>query len=465
MSRRRGLRSRSWQLNGIQSLVEGFLGRDMGSARLRLSVVGLLVAAYWFGLAVAADFPRVLSPERLAQLAFPLNVLADFVTSFFAPQLLRHVMPILGGLYLAIRLGSHYLADMHELDSFALARRHMLASLFGFNNETLVISEGDVADLDHISPLLRMGGPGFLNVHLGFAVLLEDSRGLPKVYGPQGRRFVPGFERVRDVFDLRDQLRRVPGVQAVTADGVEIHARDVQMVFRVYGGEQARDLETPYPYTEDAIRLLGYGQAVSDRGPRRWTAGLDRLVVEQVETFASSLSFENLLALRPQTSQHHTVQETFQISRSKLTERFHTSETERRLREQGLELIWVGVGTWEVRKEESDASAGQALLDAWKIRQRLDLLATAAYQQRQRARGRRESTLAPLQQVVESWDSAGGGPQERVWSTLARLHGVLSEVASSPKASSDDSSRGEITAALGYLDSIIRPRRLDGDAA
>lgn len=465
MSRKRGLRGRSWLVNWFHLLIDGFLGRDLSSARLRLSVVALLVAAYWFGLAVAADFPRVLSPEWLAQLAFPLNVLADFLTSFTAPQLLRHVIPFLGGLYLAFRLGSHYLADMYELETLSLASRHLLASMFGFGQDTLVVSEGQLANLDHNSPLLRIGGPGFLNVHLGFAAVLEDSQGLPKVYGPQGRRTVEGFERLRDVIDLRDQLRRVPEVRAVTADGVEVCARDVQMVFRAYSGEQPRNLETPYPYTEEAIRRLVYGQPVSERGPRHWTAGLDRLVAEQVETFVSSLSFENLLALRPQTSRHGTAQETFHISRSKLTERFHTSETERRLREQGLELLWVGVGTWEVRTEESDASAGRALLDAWKTRQRLDLLATPAYQQRQKSIGRREATLATLQQVVKSWDSAGEGPRDRVWSTLSELHNALSDAAADPKVINDDPSRPEIAASLDYLGSITRPRRLDGDAA
>lgn len=452
------LRNRSWFSGWVQPILQGVLGRDLNAARVRLGVSALLIAAYWFGLATAADFPRVLSSSWLSQMPFPLNVLADFVTSFFAPQLLRHVLPILGGLYLAIRLGSHYLADMHELKSLAIARRHLMAALFGIGHDTLVVSQGDIADLDHNSPLLRLGGPGYLNVHLGFAAVLEDISGLPKVYGPQGRRFMKGFERLRDVIDLRDQLRRVPELRAVTSDGVEISARDVQMVFRVFGGQQARSLESPYPYTDEAVRRLIYGQPVSDRGPRRWTEGLDRLVIEQIETFVSSLSFENLLALRPEAAQRRAAPEVFHISRRSLTERFHTSEVERGLQEQGLELIWVGVGTWEVRSGGSELSAGKALLDAWKTRQRLDLLAQPPYQQRQRARGRSEAILSPLQSIIKAWNAADGERPLRVRSALTGLHQTLAEIAPKSKDGDRGAAAGVLVlpAALTYLETIMR---------
>lgn len=445
--------------------MQGALGRDLGAARLRLAVLGLLIAAYWFGLATAFDFPRVLSPEWLSAVGFPINVLSDFATSFFAPQVIQHILPLFGGLFLALRFGSHYLADLHELQSFALARRYLLGAAFGLGLETLEIADGDLTNLDHGNPLLRVGGPGHMSIHLGFAAVMEDSQGLPVVYGPQSRRFVAGFERLRDVVDLRDQLRQVPEVRATTADGVAIRARDVQMVFRVYGGGQTRSLETPYPYTDKAVRQLVYGQPVLDRGPRRWTEGLDRLVADQVETFVSSLSFENLLALRPEGSQRRSAPEIFHISRRKLTERFHTSETERRLREQGLELIWAGVGTWEVDNEGADVHAGRALMEAWKIRQRLDLLEMPSYQQRQRARGRREAILAPIRDSIKTWESMEGDRGQRAWSIIAAIRKALQQATADAQGSGSGEGKNKAAAAMTYLADLPRPLTERSDSA
>lgn len=416
----------------VEPSLQSLLRRDLRGARLRLVLFVLLLAAYWFGLATAADFPRIVSSEWLNQIIFPINVFIDFVTSFAAPQLLRHVIPIAGGLYLAFRLGASYLTDLHELESGSIAYRYLISALFGIGHDRLKISDGDLQNLNQSSPLLRLGGPGYLDIMLGFAAVTEDHAGHPNVYGPQRRRFIRGFERLRDIVDLRDQLRQVPSVRAMTADGIEIQARDVQMVFRVYGGEQERNLQAPYPYTDEAVRRLVYGQPVSDAGPRRWTSGLDQVVTEQVRTFVGSLRLDQMLAMRPGSSESTMSQPSFHISRRKLTERFHTEEAARRLREAGLELIWAGVGTWEVSRGEGATDIEDALVEAWKISKRLEASSTGTFAHRQQAVGKRRAILGPISALVTSWNTSDQVEPDRSSRALSTFYESLLQQESGP---------------------------------
>lgn len=409
----------------IEPAIQSLLRRDLSGARLRLALTGLLLTAYWFGLATAADYPRVVSTEWLNRVVFPVNVVIDFITSFAAPQLLRHLIPLVGGVYLALRLAVSFLVDLQELGSQAIASRYLLAALFGIGHDRLRISQGDMQDLDQGSPLVKIGGPGYLDIMLGFAAVTEDRAGHPHVYGPQHRRFIRGFERLRDVVDLRDQLRQVASVRAMTADGIEVRARDVQMVFRVYGGEQERNLQAPYPYTEEAVRRLVYAQPVSDAGPRRWTGGLDRIVTEQVRTFVGSLRLDQMLAMRPENATSSTSQPSFHISRRKLTERFHTEEATRQLREAGLELIWVGVGTWEVGQGEGEADIGGALVEAWKMNQRLEASTSNTFAHRQKAVAKRSAILQPIAALVSSWSASNTVHPDRAGLALRTFYDSL----------------------------------------
>jgi hypothetical protein len=328
---------------------------------------------YWLFLAFTSDFPRVLPLEALAGIPFPLDVLAEIFSSLLAPPVVLHLIPVAAALWLVVRSGSMYLTDLFELESPSIARRYLLGAIFGLAYPRARIDRGDVHHLDRSNPVIRIGGPGRLQVHLGFAAVFETPTGLPRVYGPDRNAQLAGFERLRAVIDLRDQLRRVDEVRTVTRDGIEVFARDAQMMFRVYGGRRARSLEQPYPYTDASIRRLAYGQPVSDRGPRRWTESLPWLVRHELARFVGHLTFDQLLALEPQevsaTAEGRPLGgNRINIPRRELTEQFHTRQVRSRLQEWGLELEWMGVGTWEIRLPPVDVSdtSQPAVLAAWR---------------------------------------------------------------------------------------------------
>ncbi len=455
-----------------EALLGGLLERDHRGARLRLILLVTGLASYWLALAFFADFPRVLPEAWLNQLVFPVNVAADLVTSFFAPQVLLHLLPAIFALWLGFRLAAHYVSDLFELESPSIAANYLRASILGLGYDTLNVTQSDLKLLNRSSPLLRIGGPGFLQVHLGHAVVMETAEGKPQVYGPDQRRFIQGFERMRDVIDLRDQLRELDEVRAVTADGIEVRARHVQMMFRVYGGEQERSLQAPFPYTEAAIRRLVYGRPVTEKGAASWTDELADLAATEIRSFVGSLTLEAFLALQPERAvgggpEQAGATGSFHIPRRKLTERFHTEQARARLKERGLELDWAGVGTWQIESEAGGGavSVGRSIIDAWQSMQRSQLLKDPTYLSRMHDRGYQEGARRSIEGWIGVWESDEFGGRHRCWSLLRHIEHKLSAIVEGLQGGQREELAIDLEAALDHLRGMTQSRQLGGGAS
>jgi hypothetical protein len=418
---------------------ELLLDRGRKGANLRLALVLGSFGLAW-SLLTLVNLHNVSSPAWLTSLPFPLGAILDLASAFFAPGVLTHLVPVAAGMWLGYRIAAHYLMDLLELEQFPIASRYLRASLFGIGYDVLRIDTGDLANLDVKHPLLGIGGPGFLQVNLGYAVVVEDIDGIPRVIGPSASTFMSGFERVRDVIDLRDQLRSVDEVRAVTRDGIELRAREAQMVFRVFSGGNPRSLADPYPYSEEAVRRLAYGQAVTENGPRKWTESLKDLISREIMAFVSGLTIEEFMALQPTRQASDAAggqaggssSKALHIPRRHLTERFHTPEARRRIQAEGLELAWVGVGTWEVGGHGGADDAqplGETLIGAW-----LDL---------QRAKRSGSTMIDPVEQLRQQDEIARG------------LISDLADLWADPQASGRNRCLGIIGLVLNRLREIL----------
>jgi hypothetical protein len=446
--------------------------RDSFGATLRLVGIGGTIAIYWLVLGILIPQPEMAPPDWIIQLPFPVNVLLDYGISLFTPQALVHVLPVLLGLYIGIQVATHYLADLVEFPSLPRASRYLHSSLFGVGYSKLDVDENERIKLDSMHPLVRIGGPGYLTIHLGFAVVSETIDGHPRVYGPVKHRFISGFERPRDLVDLRDQLGTVDEVRAVTRDGIEVYARDAQMMFRVFGGGRKRNLQNPYPFDEVAVRKLVYGSAVTLKGLRNWPDMLADLVRDEIRSFVTGLTIDEFLALQPRvlleggrSSQPQIRSQTIHISRRRLTERFHTPETRQRLQDRGLELDWVGVGTWEVRDPPSptplEAGPGETIVSTWRDLQRARLYQQPDYLQRQRDFAYQSYSGRVFRELVGIWESEEGDYPTRCWLLLAagffrHLQDMQRNLSSSPQ--------GQIPldfqAAVNHVRTLVKPENL-----
>lgn len=448
-----------------------FLGRDATAPIIRFVVIWGSFALYWVLLVLVAGLPASSLPRWLAWLPFPFDILVTTGSMFFAPAVLANLVPVAAALWLGFRVGAHYLADLFELENPSTASRYLWPSLFGLDHPSypkLEISTGDLDLIDHDHPLFAIGGPGYLKIHLGHAAVLEDLEGRPRAYGPSNLQFIQGFERLRDVIDLRDQAGRVDTVRAMTRDGIAVFARDAQMVFRVYRGPaRERTLDNPYPFDEASVRRLAYGQPVSESGRSRWVESLPGRVEREIQAFVERLTIEEFLALRPQAASREPAR-AFDIPREELSARFHTPEAVQRFREAGLELDWVGVGTWEVRDRlpESEAGLGvsQTLITGWREKERVDLYTSPDYLERQQARGFREYASGLLMELVETWRAGtqAQDPQALCYQLLSRIQDRVRRLGNEVRGDRERRLPVGFDEGLRHLGALVTPRWLGG---
>jgi hypothetical protein len=390
-------------------VAQAIFDRSQRGAALRLVCALCLLLGVWSLLAALAGFPRQLPEAWLLAIPFPFGALLDLAASYFAPPVLLHMVPILAGLWIGIQLSAHYLNQLYHLESPAVAGRTLLAALFGIGLPHLHLVDDQFAAAQSALPLVRIGGPGTLSVDLGFAAMVEDADGIPQVIGPSRRHRLSGFERPVRLIDLRDQMRQVDQIDAVTRDGIAISAREVQIVFRAYGGGKARTLQSPYPYSEEALRIMTYACPVEAGDSQPWRTVLDDMVRSEVRSFIAGLTLDALFALQTPAAEDGPQPESkVYIPRRALTELFQSPKVRERWLARGLELNWISVGTWEVRQRPSTAATDPAiretLISAWRHHQQAQAKSTPAYLRRLQAEARRKHIQSLLSEWLDLWE-------------------------------------------------------------
>ena len=459
-----------------RSIVELILGRDITAAIVRLLLLAGSLAFAWLLLVVSFNFPGQVPYfwlENLPPLTYPLlNVLS----TFFHPDVLLHMLPLTAGMLASLIIAAAYLADLFELESVWIAFSYLLGAIFGLSYPRLRIDRSDVSSLDPSNPLKRIGGPGFIRIHLGFAAVFEDRQGRPKVYAlsspgadssshepTQSTFFIEGFERLRDVVDLRDRLAKVDLIRAETAEGVRIYARDAQMLFRICAGEQERSLANPYPYTEEAVRRLVYGRPVVNGKPPAPETILAEVLEREIREFVSQHTLEEILALQPyrmgEAAVQRATQASFQIPRRELTARFHTPEVRARLRDKGLELAWVGVGTWDLQDPVGqERNPGEALITTWRNFHRLQLFRDPEYIARQQNLRYQDRLFEIPQAWVRTWGSPDFPGAHRDFALLSLIREQLRSMHKRIGMDLEPGIRQGLESVRSLLETLVEPR-------
>lgn len=180
-----------------------------------------------------------------------------------------------------------------------------------------------------------------------------------------GARRLYRYDRLRSIIDLRDQQEKFD-VRGRSRDGVPLEARDVQVVYRVNRNGQQPSLKVPYPFSAEAVRRLVYHQ-----GHGAWQTAMAVAIQAEFRDFLGSHTLEQFLAMIEapdslrsnggldstrlagtrrsapnQSGRDSGEQKRNQfVSRNMLTERFYQANIGfSPIR--GIELEWIGVGTW-----------------------------------------------------------------------------------------------------------------------
>jgi len=349
--------------------------------------------------------------------------IADFINfawqAFTDPRVLQYLPIFLAPFFIAIQTAANYLADVFELEDPSVARHFVRAVALTGSSNTIRVSQGNVIEDHKKLPTYQIGGPGRVVVDMDSAALFEKPDGTPRVIGPTGKlpggkASLDGFERFRQAIDLRNQaieLRDEDGrsseILGRSLDGIPISATDVNFLFSVFRDNQQPTTENPYPFTSEAIERLIY-KAVSKVTPDReypysfdfnWINSMTSLVRSRLGGFMNDHKLAEYLASigQPEVNQFNRNEDNMvdaveALARptendlpkeNKIDERpvftprdrlklelfnLYAEEFSKIQRERGVQLYWVGLGTWRIPVEIVPESkiVPENHLEAWK---------------------------------------------------------------------------------------------------
>ncbi len=121
------------------------------------------------------------------------------------PEVWAHLVALYAPYWLMSRIAAIYLADIFEKEE-NVARQFISQAAFGSEYNTVHIREGKIIEADQSSPIVQIGGPGYVMVELDSAALFERPDGSPHVIAPtvgewRGKKVIEGFERIRQAAD------------------------------------------------------------------------------------------------------------------------------------------------------------------------------------------------------------------------------------------------------------------------
>ena len=365
-------------LNRIFDLTKKGSRRRLGMLLLMLPVLAYFFSLFSYSLGdwgtqisrlfayfFVSDY-RNLAPDTIAQFTLFLE------NAFFGPQTLRYLPVVLLSFILALQAAAHYLDDIFELGRVDIARDFILQVALTGNRGGIRIREGQVHPEDTDSPIFQIGGPGQVEVELDSVALFERLDGQPHIIGPtvDGKANLEGFERFRQAIDLRDQYPNPLEVGSRSLDGIPVSTVDVRMLYSIWRDGKEATIEHPHPFSQKAVETLVYGQVsrvnIRDQNPsdfeEAWGGAIQSLIRGELGGFMGEHRLvEYLASVGPaEVEQPPEFQARHRIS--SLFSQFATEFTEKASK-RGVELHWVGVGTWKTPNE----IVPDQHLEAWRI--------------------------------------------------------------------------------------------------
>lgn len=325
--------------------------------------------------------------------------LALLLTPLTAWNYARYLLAPLGAFLLIFLAGVLYVRDIYDLETFSSAFRYVFSSLFGITYPQLEIYGGKKnVRPGEINTLDKIGGPGFVLVQPGNAVLFKKLRCAAKICMPK-RYFMTPFEMISAIVDLDDQEGYQDEAWTVTLDGIQLHLRDIRFRYRLLsvnddGHTQFRTPKAPYPFSDDTLLDSVFNLSAGDT----WQVAVERMVVGEITGFISKHTIDHLTAPRK-----------FNLDpRRELRMQLFTPGIQKRLKGIGAELIWVDVGHLdivELAQDKHENVDGQRL-DYWSSRWIGEIKKTQAVGEAKRIayqeRGRVDAQAAFLQSITDA---------------------------------------------------------------
>ena len=322
---------------------------------------------------------------------------------------LRFAIAPLAAIIAVLLAGMAYAQDVYALTTMKDASTYVMASMFGTGYPGMVIDGGRrqvPPDTTHL--LDAIGGPGFVMIQPGSAVVFKKLCTTSRASVTRSYFLAP-FETIAQIASLEDQHGYVESVRAMTRDGIKVLLRNINYRFRILpemkdGKPVQRSLETPYPYSEEAMQNMTYNLSVTREGLDPWPDAVRRMVVGRITDYIVNHNLDFLTAPR----------EEGQDPRGSLRDAVFSSDLRGRLATIGAELQWIDVGHIEIE----DSNVDSVRVDMWaaewmgnaKVARAFGEARLQAYQELGRAEAQAELVVS-ITQAMEGIPISGDSVQ------------------------------------------------------
>lgn len=256
----------------------------------------------------------------------------------------------------ALWVVSRYVQDIYELPDGKLGFQYLRAAAFGILHPRLAVKDGKKSvKPGEVNLLDSIGGPGYMTVAAGSAVLLERLTGPSNICGA-GFHYINRLERVKEIISLEDQHGFVEEMRATTKDGFFVRIRDVHYRYRLrtgkrYGDFAQRTPSEPYRFSKQAVLDMTYNRSVRVGGITSLADSVKLAVDSVVTGYVQSSQIDQITA--PATSEKDP--------REEVRRQLFGKGARERLRKMGVELLWADVGHFEI----AEKAVGEQRADTW----------------------------------------------------------------------------------------------------
>jgi len=313
--------------------------------------------------------------------------------------------------------GSFYIQDIYEIDDYSKTFNYLLGAIFGSGGETMNISGGKRVLKDgEVNTLDRIGGPGFINVEPGNAVILETLLAPSRILGA-GEHEVFRNEIIKDVVSLEECYGSIDEMVVSTQDGIDVKVGGIEFRFcidQVKKDGSLRSQMNPYPFSVRAVYNMVYGRPIGENGKLGlWTKSVEGLVRGIIAEYISAHDLDTLTAPIP-VGEHPL---------GLLRDKFYTSRE--RFKGIGVNLLWVNIGSLSVVSDDID----EQRYNVWSARQLGNAKVMRAQGEAEsissRERGRAEGQVLLLKSIAQALNDINIGALNNGATTAKNLWNIV----------------------------------------
>jgi regulator of protease activity HflC (stomatin/prohibitin superfamily) len=354
------------------------------------------------------------------------------IVMFFVGRDFRFILLPVILLGIGLWTGGCYIQSLYTLNNKRLAFQYLFAVLFGTGLPELTIEDGRKKLKPLESNLLDIiGGPGFLVIEPGTAVVSERADGTAIVRGA-GRHYIARFETIKEIISLEEQQSEVDKVTAISRDGIPVEVQQIRFRYTLESELQPYnpypDPNDPFPLSAYAALNMVYNRNLDKEGKSSWHDSIKKAIQGTITDYISEHTIDDLIV--PTSPQKNP--------RLELSEKFKSKAFRDRLSRLGAQLLWIDIGHFALPEK----MVSEQHINLWQARWDGDVniirafgeAQQQAYQEMGRAEGQAEMLISIIH-AMDDLDLQNESRQQLRLMIISRLAQLLDRMNQQPPAS------------------------------